>query len=215
MALCDADCRFTFIDVGSPGSDGDANVFSRSTFGSEILTGGNSLNFPPDAMLQNEETPYFLVGDDAFPLTSRIMKPYSGNNLTNEQKMFNYRLSRARRTIENAFGILVKRWACLQTDFLCHVDKAKFVASACCALHNFLLNRRCAVYMNHVHTNEDMPESEWAAASTSLDGIASYRGRPRQRANNLRDRLCHYFNNVLTLPWQFERAHCTEENESE
>lgn len=215
MAACDADYRFTFIDVGSPGSDGDVNVFSRSTLGSGILTGGNSLNFPPDCIVDDQEMPFFLIGDDAFPLTSRIMKPFPGHALSNEQKVFNYRLSRARRTIENSFGILVKRWACLQTDFVCHVGKAKVIASACCALHNFLLNRRCSAYMNQDRAdrdqNPDMPdESEWADAARSLDGMTSYRGRPRERANNIRDRLRDYFYNVFTLPWQFERAHCTE-----
>lgn len=51
--------------------------------------------------------PFMIVVDDAFPLNKHIMKPYSQVGLTPESRIFNYRLSRARRIVENAFGILV------------------------------------------------------------------------------------------------------------
>lgn len=47
---------------------------------------------------QNANVPYVIVADDAFALKPNIMKPFSG------------RLSRARRCIENAFGIMSKRF---------------------------------------------------------------------------------------------------------
>lgn len=204
MASCDADYRFTTFNIGAPGSDGDVNAFARSTFGSDILADSDNLNLPQSSLLDGRETPYFLVADDAFPLSCRIMKPY-GNNLSNEKKIFNYRLSRARRTIENVFGILGKRWGCLQTEFSCKPDKVKVIVSACCALHNFLLNRRCSEYTDRL---DEMAENCIEAAA-SFDGISSFRGRPKEAANNLRERLTKYLSYVFTLPWQFERAHCT------
>ena len=52
---------------------------------------------------------YFLVGAEIFPLKAWLLRPYPGN-LTNSQKVFNYRLSRSRCTIENTFGILASLW---------------------------------------------------------------------------------------------------------
>ena len=52
---------------------------------------------------------YFLLGDDIFPLNKWFIKPYPGRNLREKQKIYNYRLSRARRITENAFRILAGR----------------------------------------------------------------------------------------------------------
>ena len=45
------------------------------------------------------------------------MKPFSRRNMTNEERIFNYRLSQVRRTVENAFGILANRFAALLTRY--------------------------------------------------------------------------------------------------
>jgi len=50
--------------------------------------------------------PYVFVGDEAFPLKKYFMRPYPGRLINSqEKKVFNYRLSRARRVVENAFSM--------------------------------------------------------------------------------------------------------------
>lgn len=63
----------------------------------------------------NYQLPLVFVGDEAFALKDNFMKPFSRRNLTREERVFNYRLSQARRIVENAFGLLVSRFRLLLT----------------------------------------------------------------------------------------------------
>lgn len=58
-----------------------------------------------------------------------------GTYLEQEKRVFNYRLSRARRVIENTFGILATKFRIFWRSI---VEKVTKVTQAACALHNFL-----------------------------------------------------------------------------
>ena len=76
------------------------------------------LGIPPPKALPNwnpdQLMPHCIVGDEAFPLQLDLMRPYprgtGGTRMPRDQRIFNYRLSRARRIVENAFGILAQRF---------------------------------------------------------------------------------------------------------
>lgn len=99
MAVVDHRYRFVYINVGSKGSNSDGGVFQNCGLYEALEN-----NLLPDGL--------FLFGDDAFPLKMYLMKPYTvyRRRLNVMEQVYNYRLSRARRISENAFGILVSRF---------------------------------------------------------------------------------------------------------
>jgi hypothetical protein len=73
----------------------------------------NALNIPGEKPLTNSENPplpHVLVGDECLGISSKLLRPFGGKNLTVNKKVFNYRLTRARRYIECTFGILANKW---------------------------------------------------------------------------------------------------------
>lgn len=88
----------------------DGGVFSSSYLGRALEN--DSLNIPEPRTLQrtNQKFPFVLVGDEAFPLKEYLMKPYAKTSLGEKQRVANYRISRARRQVENVFRICASRF---------------------------------------------------------------------------------------------------------
>ncbi|CAH1975805.1 unnamed protein product [Acanthoscelides obtectus] len=61
---------------------------------------------------QNEICSYVLIGDEAFALEPYLMRPfpYKQTLTVVRKEKYNVRLCRARRVVENAFGILCQKW---------------------------------------------------------------------------------------------------------
>ena len=108
LAIVDANYKFLYVDVGCNGRISDGGVFRNSSFSTAMER--NVLGIPPPRMVGSTVLPYVIVGDDAFPLKENLMKPYPFRGLSKERRITNYRISRARRVSENAFGILANRF---------------------------------------------------------------------------------------------------------
>ncbi|KAL4103803.1 hypothetical protein QTP88_019138 [Uroleucon formosanum] len=65
-----------------------------------------------------DEYPFVFIGDEAYSLLPCLMRPFPRRNLTNEKRIFNYRQSRARRIVEYAFGIMVKKFKVLENKIV-------------------------------------------------------------------------------------------------
>ncbi|XP_046864372.1 protein ALP1-like [Xenia sp. Carnegie-2017] len=146
LALVDANYKFIYVDVGAAGRSGDAGVFRDSALKRALSS--NILNLPSPQNVQGIATKIHchIVGDDAFPMSTNLMKPYPHRNLEKGKRIFNYRLSRARRVVENAFGIFAHRWRVFLTTIKLTPDKITDIILAACCLHNYMINKNKATY---------------------------------------------------------------------
>lgn len=81
---------------------------------------------------------YFLVEDIVFPLKPFLMTPYGKRNILHNESVFNFRLSRARRVIENAFGILAVCWRIFRHPIIATEDNVERISECAICLHNFI-----------------------------------------------------------------------------
>lgn len=212
LAIVDADYKFMYIDVGDTGAGSDAGVFITTDIKQSFEEG--TLGLPPPEPLPGDEEgrpiPYFLVGDDAFGLKPWLMKPLPIRNMTVPQRIFNYRLSRARRIVENAFGILVSRFRCLSTTLQQGPERAAIITTACCVLHNLLRMRNPAAAGAGdavFNPEEEDPNDDREPPAPLLDWLPQRRGRrPGRDAKEQRQYLVDYVNSEAgSVPWQQDR----------
>ncbi|XP_077263980.1 uncharacterized protein LOC143898401 [Temnothorax americanus] len=181
-----------------------------------LLLESKEFNLPPPEALYEDDPillPYVLVGDEAFPLTEYMMRPYPGKDMTLEKRLYNYRLSLARRTVENVFGILASQWRLLRRPILAKVENAIKMVQAIVCLHNWL--RRHDVeretYVRQELTDRlladgNIEDGFWrnnVADYRSFTNIRCTHARAHSlRAANIREEFCRYFNEEGEVAWQ-------------
>lgn len=139
LAVVDANYNFIYVNVGCQGRISDGGVFNNTFFKKGLET--DSLRLPPSRVLPGRTSPipFVIVADDAFPLSTNIMKPYSGlHEKGSKKRIFGYRLSRSRRVSENAFGALSTKFRVFRSPMELQPDKATKVTMAALFLHNYL-----------------------------------------------------------------------------
>lgn len=196
LAVCDANYKFTAVDVGAYGSQSDGGVLHHSEFGKRLIA--DSLDLPESTPLTNSgiHFPYFFVRDAAFPLRHNLMRPYPGVLLSQDRQLFNMRLSRARRTIENAFGIMTARWRILLGPLHMSPRSAETVVKAILVLHNFLRvneEKYCPPEFVDSYQGETLVEGTWRSEAIPLSKLGrSHSNNATKRAFHLRDVLKIY-----------------------
>lgn len=198
LALVDANLHFLAIDVGSFGRNSDGGVYANSNIGKAIAS--NSLHLPNDIPLPGAEhlgpVPYVVVGDEAFPLQINMMRPFPGRDCTLEEQLFNYRLSRARRIVENAFGLLAARWRVFYTKLAIHPDKVNGIVKAACVLHNMLqLDTTPAQVISTLREVEEIDIN-------GMQDMVRVGNRAGDEPIRIRNIFKEYFSRVAPLPWQ-------------
>ena len=135
QAVVDANLKFVTVDVGAYGKQNDGGVFRNSAVYQSLET--RSLQVPEDTVLLHGEIrlPRIFVGDEAYTLTTSIMKPYSRRTLDRSKAMFNYRLSRA-RLVESAVGICSSKCRMLDKAIETKIDTGVCIS----LLHNIIID---------------------------------------------------------------------------
>lgn len=193
FALCDANYKFIAIDVGSFGREGDAGIFQKSSIGACIRN--KLFNVPRPKLLPNTniEAPHVFLGDEAFPLLDNLLKPYrrSDATLDKTKAIFNYRLSRARRLVENSFGILVNRFRIFLTTIDLSSSNLESMVTSACIIHNLLIDEKPIDEFT-------IPEHE-----DSLDNLVE-NDLPENNADatDIRNIFKYYFNGTGAVDWQ-------------
>lgn len=138
FAVVNAKYEFIYVHAGIHGRAADSGVLKKTKFYEKLIN--ESLYLPDQSILPQSQVtaPYLFIGDSGFPLLHNLLVPYPYKDNDYSKKIYNYRLSRARRVSENAFGILATRFRLFYSPITLQVDYLDYVILACCALHNFL-----------------------------------------------------------------------------
>ncbi|XP_044753817.1 protein ANTAGONIST OF LIKE HETEROCHROMATIN PROTEIN 1-like [Coccinella septempunctata] len=212
MALVDAEYNFTFVDIGCQGRISDGGVFNNCKLYHKIEDG--SLNIPAPKPLPGRslKLPYVFVADAAFPLTENIMKPYSGYHPKDTaERAYNYRLSRARRIVENAFGIASSVFRVLRKPLLLKPEKATLIVMTVVCLHNFLRRSKTSKHLySPVGSLDTEKEGElipgtWRAEEKELASLLPLKNIPRRNKESvaaIRNEFAKYFKESGALTWQ-------------
>lgn len=166
--------RFIDVFVGYPGRCHDASVWRSSPIRKAIVT--KKIKIPPEC---------HLLGDGAYPLEMFLMTPYKDNGyLTQEQKKFNYVLSSTRVFIEQAFGILKKKFRILNYIELQNIALAKQIIMACLVLHNIIIDNE----KTNVDDNPIMDETIGESSNVDSEEYGSTDSQ-KDEAKRKRERL--------------------------
>ena len=201
MAFVDAEYNFIYIDVGKNGRVLDGGAFSSTALYKAMEEGRLPFPKPKPLPHTNEcvDVPFMIVTDEAFALRPNLMKPYPFRHLQDEQRVFNYRLSRARRVVENAFGILANRFRFLLSPIIVTPNRAEIAVLAACAIHN-MLNKKSPHSAQHIHPHvfgKNEESDQQLDDDDNADNIVN-----RGDAKAQRDYLARYFNSTGAVEWQ-------------
>nr|XP_039254584.1 protein ALP1-like [Styela clava] len=195
LAVVDADYKFILISVGGYGRQSDGGTFADSELGHAIKHNTLSIPNPKPLPGQNDNPiPHVFVADAAFPLSIHLMRPYPGKCLSTKKTVFNYRLSRARRTVENAFGILSQRFRVFLRPIAVLPHRVDIIVKAACCLHNYL----------QVGKDGIGGEANNIADAQRLEGMTRTGCNASTAALNIRENFADYFvSPVGSLSWQY------------
>lgn len=191
LAIVDPYYNFTVVDIGSYGRHSDSAIFENSSFYRDFVH--NKTIIPPKPLPGTKiPVPHVFIGDEGFKLQTYLMRPFPRHSVADdlEKRTYNKRHCRARRIVENAFGILAQKWRVLFRPIEGNVDTAVHVVKAACCLHNFIRADTKPVTTDERELEEDATNQPINAFLTTTP----VRERSNVAALAVRNHFVLYFN---------------------
>nr|CAI5854094.1 unnamed protein product [Callosobruchus analis] len=165
--------NYEFIYWGSNGRVSDGGIFQDTDFGD--LLGERKLNIP---------SPIVSIGVEVFLLKENLMTPYPEKQISHDEKIFNYRLCRARRIVEKVCGILASHFQTLQSNLRMNLEAVDKIILACCVLHTYLRKKSDSYLTPTVVDWENLStghitEGQWRKEGSELVGLTPRRNNNR------------------------------------
>ena len=145
-----------------------------------------------------------------------LMRPFPGRFLNERKSIFNYRLSRARRVIENSFGILVSRWRLFRRPICAKPKYVDQLILAAVCLHHFLMAKNETLtepekiycpptYVDREAEDGTVIPGQWREGNNIVMPERNGAHRATNNAYKMRDNLADYFlTDAGQVPWQYE-----------
>ncbi|XP_063393367.1 uncharacterized protein LOC134678652 [Cydia fagiglandana] len=201
MAIVDDRYRFIAVDIGAYGRNSDGGILASSRLGRAIEM--NTFNIPTDTPLPGTEIimPHVFVADEAFPLKRNLLRPYPrSSGISEKERIYNNRLSRARRVVENAFGILYQKFGIYNKNLHLHPKYVDIVVFATCILHNVM---RCYNITSDDEVNTRQSSANNDDEQRLLSTLPEDISESSASAFETRDMFATYFQSPKgRVPWQ-------------
>lgn len=135
IVVADANCKAFYVQSGIPGSCSASEALKKTNMYQKLEKGDDIPLI--SKTINGVEIPLVLLGDSSFQPSRWLLKPYiNHHNLTDAETVFNHRLSRARRVVENLFGRLKCRWRRTLKCIECKLQDVPLIIDVSVALHN-------------------------------------------------------------------------------
>ncbi|XP_046145946.1 uncharacterized protein LOC123989267 [Osmia bicornis bicornis] len=215
LVVIDSNYNIIYADVGCQGRISDGGVFHHAILSKKLEKKELALPRAVPLMGRTKPTPFVLVADDAFPLSTNLMKAFPGHHdKCSPERIYNYRLCRARRIVENVFGILSSKFRVFLKPIALSPKKVEIVTLTCIYLHNFL--RRNSIARNYYSPpgtfdrdnleNDTILAGSWRAEMENRNNFIDLQHiarRAHNQAHEIRKEFMQYFMTPIgSVPWQ-------------
>ena len=181
LALVDADYKFLWVNVGASWSSSDAQIFNRSKLKRRIENG--TLGLPSPEPLGPGAKSTLLPAGGRCLCPYALSGQYSRQQLTREERIANYRISRGRRVVENSSGILVKSFRVLLTTMEQRPKVVRDIVLTCVVLHNMLKSHQGGADRPPTPADEIQPPQADQGEQRHNENFTTHRVRPNINEN--------------------------------